>query len=419
MAMDTPATIAVLGAGPMGIETALYARYLGYQVLLVERDKVAANVLRWGHLRMFSPFADLHTTLGIAALRAQDPSYMAPPVDTQLTGRQWVEQYLRPLANSDLLADHIVCGATVQGIGRRHFLKSECTPPSSRDDDGFRILLEQRDGSQAMETADIVIDTTGVYNQPNWCGAGGIPARGEQLLKSRIVYTIPDLLGSERAEYEARHVLVIGSGLSAATTLVALVKMMDQVPQTRVTWVTRRNASGPQTGPIRLTSFADLPQHRQLAETANRCVQKGRSSLIHLPGVSIEAFEFDAEEGKFLVWFDAEDSPRVFDRVIANVGYRGNAALYEELHVRASERTDGPLNIGDPLDKNHENAPPPTAAERANALITTEPHFYVLGAKSHGRDSSFRMSRGYEQIRDLFSIIGDRAELDLYATAQS
>jgi hypothetical protein len=53
------------------------------------------------------------------------------------------------------------------------------------------------------------------------------------------------------------------------------------------------------------------------------------------------------------------------------------------------------------------------------ALLTPEPDFYVLGAKSYGRSSRFLIAAGLEQIRDLFTIIGDRADLDLYhATAR-
>ena len=48
--------------------------------------------------------------------------------------------------------------------------------------------------------------------------------------------------------------------------------------------------------------------------------------------------------------------------------------------------------------------------------MNAEPDFYILGAKSFGRDSRFWISIGLEQIRELFTIIGDRAELDLYAT---
>ena len=40
MAIDTPAHIIIIGAGPIGLETELYARYLGYQVTLIEKDEV-------------------------------------------------------------------------------------------------------------------------------------------------------------------------------------------------------------------------------------------------------------------------------------------------------------------------------------------------------------------------------------------
>jgi hypothetical protein len=68
-------------------------------------------------------------------------------------------------------------------------------------------------------------------------------------------------------------------------------------------------------------------------------------------------------------------------------------SLYEELQVVNQQRQDPPL------------------------LVQPEPNFYILGAKSHGRRSDFLVSLGLAQIRDVFAIIGDRATLDLYATA--
>ena len=49
------------------------------------------------------------------------------------------------------------------------------------------------------------------------------------------------------------------------------------------------------------------------------------------------------------------------------------------------------------------------------SLLNPEPDFYVLGAKSYGRNSRFLISLGLTQIRDLFTLLADRAELDLYA----
>ena len=52
-------------------------------------------------------------------------------------------------------------------------------------------------------------------------------------------------------------------------------------------------------------------------------------------------------------------------------------------------------------------------------LLNPEPNFYILGSKSYGRNSSFLVSVGLEQIRELFTIIGDRENLDLYATMKA
>jgi hypothetical protein len=54
--------------------------------------------------------------------------------------------------------------------------------------------------------------------------------------------------------------------------------------------------------------------------------------------------------------------------------------------------------------------------DSARQLVLHEPDYYVLGAKSRGRDSRFLIAEGIEQVRTLFTIIGDRAELDLYRT---
>src|SRR3954454_10912892 len=105
MAIDTPARLAILGAGPIGLEASLYARFLGYEVVIYEAEGVAASIRRWGHVRMFTPFGMSRTTLGVAAIQAQDESYRPPADDAQLTGHEWIEWYLLPLAGTDLLAD--------------------------------------------------------------------------------------------------------------------------------------------------------------------------------------------------------------------------------------------------------------------------------------------------------------------------
>ena len=45
--VETPATIAIIGGGPVGIEAAIYARFLGYFVSIFEQRRVSHRMLDW------------------------------------------------------------------------------------------------------------------------------------------------------------------------------------------------------------------------------------------------------------------------------------------------------------------------------------------------------------------------------------
>jgi len=55
------------------------------------------------------------------------------------------------------------------------------------------------------------------------------------------------------------------------------------------------------------------------------------------------------------------------------------------------------------------------ASAGAETLVTPEPGFFILGAKSYGRNSQFLIRLGLAQVREAFTLIEQRPELDLYA----
>ena len=418
MSVDTPATIAILGAGPMGLETALYARFLGYDVKLYERGTIADNVLRWGHVRMFMPFSRNCSRLGLAALAAQDDKYRPPNPSAPLIGREWVRQYLLPLAQTDLLVDHIREHVTVVRVSRQELLKEDLPDLPERGDSPFRILLREQSGSEYSEEADIVIDTTGVYGNPNWLGPGGGPAIGETSLRDRIEYGLPDIEGRERDRYAGRHTLLIGDGYSAATNAVALYGLALQAPGTRLTWVTARPSEEIDPGPIRSVASDPLHSRRELASAANLYARGEGSVIEYWPVTVVEAVAHDVEQDQFVVRCSGQHAgEQRFDRIVASVGYHGDDSIYAELQVPSCYVTGAPLRLAVAL-RGHTAAGGLPPAIPPQALLNPEPNFYILGAKSYGRDSSFAFATGLDQIRGLFSIIGDRADLDLYATVK-
>ena len=389
MALDTPARIAIVGAGPIGLEAALYARFLGYDVELFERGEVCEHVRQRAHVRLFSPFVGLVSSLGLAAIEAQDENYRPPAEQSFVTGRQWLDEYLLPLARTDLIETPFT-RTPRRAIGRQWLLKGDAVDDESRGDDEFRLLVCDAQGVERTVVADAVIDASGRTSQPNWLGQGGIPALGELGLRHAIDYRLPDILGSERADFAGREILIVGAGMSAASAVVALAELKRAEPATRIAWVTRREEVPPQ-GPVRANVDDAFERRASLTVAANQLAEQA-AVVEHLPETMVERVTRDAA-GRFEVQLSGRhEGPRMFDRVLALVGYRPDWELLRELHC-SSDEIDERVSEG---------------------LLLSEPNCYVLGAKSAGRRGSFEFADGLRQIRELFAILGERAELDLY-----
>lgn len=419
MAMDTPARIAIIGAGPIGLEAALYARFLGYDVDIYEQGEIADQVRRWGHVHMFSPFGMNSSTLGRAALAAQDPDTPLPAEDAMLTGREYYEQYLDRLARSDLVEDGLHLQTEVVAVSRPAALKTQIGDPE-RGEAGFRLLL-RHEGTERTATCDILLDASGTYDRPLRMGPGGAPAVGELDLAPHLRYHLPDIAGDERPAFEGRHTVVVGSGYSAATAVCQLADLAEQVPDTRITWLTRRPVEQGGEGPV--TRFPDDPlaSRDALARRANELAAGENNVVQFLPHSCVQSVRRN-EAAQFELTHNSEDGESgtiACDQVLSLVGYRGRDEFLSELQVERCYATDGPRKLAAALLGEASSDCLAHASPGVEALRHPEPHFYILGAKSYGRNSAFLIATGVEQIRDLFALIGDRADLDLYAGART
>ena len=411
--MDESPRIAILGAGPMGLEAALYARYLGYKVQLFERGKsAAANVLAWGHVRLFTPFSMNASPLGIAALQAQDPGWQCPEGEEHLTGTEIFQRYWRLLAESDLVAGVLHCETEVLAIGRQGWLKREGVGDASRGEAPFVLLVRHADGAETSETADVVIDCTGTFGNHNWLGQGGIPAPGERAAANKIEYGLPDVLGEAQEHFASKHTLVVGAGFSAATVLTQLAQLPGD--STRATWITR----GEGDAPIGRIEDDRLGARDKLAVRANELALG--EGVEHFPATAIVAVEYRSDTDDFEVELMGQQTGKfVFDRIVANVGYHGDSSIYGELQVHECYATGGPMKLAAQL-LNSSGGGSADCLDQTScgpaSLQNPEPNFYLLGSKSYGRNTQFLLSIGLEQIRDVFTLIGEREDLDLYKT---
>ena len=228
--------IAIVGAGPVGLEAALYAGTLGHRVTVFERGVVGQHIREWGHIRLFSKFAINRSSLGARML---NEAGVALPDDGEYQdGRAYVECYLEPLARSAALRDSVREQTEVLAIGRDRLLKRDLIG-GDRQSHPFRLLV-RKDGVESTEAADIVLDCSGTWRHTNPLGNGGIQAPGEATAAGAIRYRLDDILGANRACYEGKRVMLVGAGHSAATALDQLCGLVG----TSTVWVRRGSVLG-------------------------------------------------------------------------------------------------------------------------------------------------------------------------------
>jgi len=407
--------IAVIGGGPIGLEAALLAQRAGFNVQLYERGRIAENVLSWGHVKLFSPFSMNASPWGREALAGAESKHELPVDDELLSGREFVERYLLPLSRLSELTGRIHESVEVLAVGRSRTWKGELIGRPERGNDPFQLLLRDANGERTAQ-ADWLFDCSGTYPNHNWVGAGGVPCVGETSALVKKDYRLPDILGKDRGRFAGNKTLVVGSGYSAATAVVALAELAKAEPQTQIVWITRSNRT-PSNSSIENDPLAE---RKRLREEVNRLVSSNNGPVQWRPSRLIRQIETDSAvpKSRFTIWTERFDrsteasNPAVHseqlcvERIIANVGYRPDRQLYEELQVHECYASQGPMKLAAALLGETSSDCLSQSSHVAETLRNPEPGLFIIGSKSYGRDSRFLIRIGLEQISDVFSLIG-------------
>jgi hypothetical protein len=390
--------VAVIGGGPVGLAAAAHLVTRGVPVKLYEADEIAAHVRGWGHVRLFSPWGFNTDAAATAILRGH--GWQAPPADVLPTGHDLCSAYLEPLAKAPAMQGVIETGARVRNVSRHGIDK---VVSRGRGDHPFALAIEAN-GHSRIDLARAVIDASGTWSNPNPASASGTPAIGEAACADRIAYGIPDVLGSDRATYAQRRVLVIGGGHSAANALLDLARLAETDPGLRITWAVR----GADLARVFGGGAADgLPARGKLGDDLRRLVEGGRLELV----LSFAVERIDRRGDALLVTERAAD-PRVLgpvDRIIIATGQRPDLAMTRELRLDLDPWLESARALGPMIDPNlHSCGSVPPHGYKA--LSHPEPGYFAVGIKSYGRAPTFLMATGYEQVRSVAAhLAGDEA----------
>lgn len=396
--MSTGKTVAIIGAGPVGLAAAAHVMERGMTPIVLEAGpEVAHAVKQWQHVQLFSPW-EYNVDRAAARLLAST-GWNTPDPKVYPTGGELLEQYLVPLATRTALKDVIRTSSRVTAVSRAGFDRAKT---KGREAAPFEIRYQNGKGPETLR-ADAVIDASGTWASPNPAGANGLPAIGEREAQPKIAYGMPDLLAKDRRRYAGKTVAVLGAGHSAIGTLTDLATLAQQAPGTRPIWLLRGNDPAKAFGGganDKLAARGELGAHF--------------ASLVASGQIQIEASfpvsAVSAIDGRLRIATSSACCGRsiIADELIVATGFRPDFSFLGEIRLRLDPAIEAPVALAPLIDPN-EHSCGTVRPHGARELEQDDRGFYLAGMKSYGRAPTFLMITGYEQVRSITAdIAGDR-----------
>lgn len=392
--------VAIIGAGPVGLAAAAQLISKGEPFMLFEAgDEVGANIRKWEHVRLFSPWE--YNIDKAAKELLLSSNWVAPQNGTIPTGKEIVEHYLKPLAALPEVSPYMHLNTKVTAISRKGLSKVKT---SGRENLPFVLHVEQN-GSPFIYEARAVIDASGTWSNPNPLRSDGIFSEEEKAMESHISYGIPAILGKEKNRYKGKKVLVVGSGHSAINTLLELAELQKEESGTEIVWAIRKGNIEDVYGGRELDG---LQARGELGTRIQKVVESGAVKVM----TAFHIEELKQQGGKIQVSGTIRNEKVVIDHIeeiVGNTGSHPDLSIVREVRVLTDPSLDCVNELAPLIDPNiHSCGTVRPHGEKE--LRQPEKDFYIVGAKSYGRAPTFLMATGYEQVRSIVAaLVGDMA----------
>lgn len=390
--------ILIIGAGPVGLAAAAHLSARNESFLILEAGpQVGDNVRKWEHVPMFSPWKFNIDEVSARILGRY--GWVRPKAEEIPTGRTLLSDYLIPLSKTEEIHPFIRLATEVVSISRKRISKLK---DYGREKAPYVLRVKTANGLEMIE-GSAVIDASGTWKTPKPAGADGLPAIGEEALKERLTYGIPDIMNKERGRYQGKSVAVIGGGHSAINALLELADLKEtDSGNIKLDWILTKASVEDAYGGL---DNDELPGRGRVGQRIKALVDKD-VVRVHTP-VFIE--HMDDPSGKIAISGSSQKGKfdLLTDEVIIATGLKPNLEMLRELRVSLDERMESPVRLAPLIDPNVHSCGS-VAPHGEEELRHPEKDFYIVGMKSYGRAPTFLLATGYEQVRSVVAgLVGD------------
>jgi len=204
-------------------------------ILFETGKQIGENILKWGHVRLFSPWE--YNIDKVAETFLREAQIPIPKKEYVPYGREIITDYLKPLSNLRAIKENIHLNSKVIAIGRNGLDKMK---NGGREELAFSIQVIENNKFVIYE-AKAIIDASGTWQNPNPLGSGGIFALDEIENGNQIHYGMPNINETDMmGKYANKTTLVVGGGHSAVGSILALNTLKEKFPNTKIHWILRK-----------------------------------------------------------------------------------------------------------------------------------------------------------------------------------
>ena len=148
-----------------------------------------------------------------------------------------------------------------------------------------------------------------------------------------------------------------------------------------------------------------LPERARLA-AGSAALAAGASPAVEARrAVAVEELSRPNGKVKVVLRNGAGAEEVLVDRILSLTGYVGDNELYRQLQVHECYATCGPIKLSAALLGAAGGDCLTQTGHGVETLTNPEPGLYILGSKSYGRNNTFLMRVGWEQVAEVFGAL--------------